>query len=116
MQITCGRREGMQQTLLENLFLLSRIKTADHILNYGKPSIEDRSRSRMDHMIEGEISSICAEENGEILGYAYGSAFHPRAALAVCGNVHFCEHDGGAAVQGQDSIEPWSVFLQRGKF
>ena len=37
---------------------------------------------------------IVAEENGEILGYAYGSAFHPRAAYGWCAEMSvYVRHD-----------------------
>ena len=67
---------------------------------YETPSIEEFTQRI--HDIKVKYPYIVAEENGEILGYAYGSAFHPRA--------------GGAAVQEADSIEPWRVFLQRWEF
>ena len=74
---------------------------------YETPSIEEFTQRI--HDIKVKYPYIVAEENGEILGYAYGSAFHPRAAYGWCAT-------GGAAVQEADSIEPWRVFLQRWEF
>ena len=44
---------------------------------YETPSVEEFTRRIRD--IQKKYPYIVAEENGEILGYAYGSAFHPRA-------------------------------------
>ena len=46
------------------------------------------------HNIKEKYPYIVAEENGEILGYAYGSAFHPRAAYGWCAEMSiYVKHD-----------------------
>ena len=41
-----------------------------------------------------KMGAHLAEENGEILGYAYGSAFHPRAAYGWCAEMSiYVRHD-----------------------
>ena len=44
--------------------------------------------------IQKKYPYIVAEENGEILGYAYGSAFHPRTAYGWCAEMSiYVKHD-----------------------
>lgn len=57
---------------------------------YETPSVEEFAGRIRD--IQKKYPYIVAEENGEILGYAYGSAFHPEECLwMVCRDVHLCE-------------------------
>ena len=72
---------------------------------YETPSIEEFTQRI--HDIKVKYPYIVAEEKGEILGYAYGSAFHPRAAYGWCAEMSvYVRHDRRAAVQEADSIEP----------
>ena len=52
---------------------------------YETPSTEEFTERI--HNIKEKYPYIVAEENGEILGYAYGSAFHPRAAYGWCAEM-----------------------------
>ena len=52
---------------------------------YETPSIEEFTQRI--HDIKVKYPYIVAEEKGEILGYAYGSAFHPRAAYGWCAEM-----------------------------
>ena len=52
---------------------------------YETPSIEEFTQRI--HNIKVKYPYIVAEEKGEILGYAYGSAFHPRAAYGWCAEM-----------------------------
>ena len=56
---------------------------------YETPSVEEFAGRIRD--IQKKYPYIVAEENGEILGYAYGSAFHPRTAYGWCAEMHLCE-------------------------
>ena len=49
---------------------------------YEAPSAEE-FRGRIENTIK-KYPYICAEKDGKILGYAYASKFHPRAAYAHC--------------------------------
>lgn len=44
---------------------------------------EEEFRARIDHTLQ-KFPYLVAEQNGEPVGYAYLSAFHPRAAYAWC--------------------------------
>ena len=52
---------------------------------YETPSTEEFTERI--HNIKEKYPYIVAEEDGEILGYAYGSAFHPRAAYGWCAEM-----------------------------
>ena len=59
---------------------------------YETPSIEEFTQRI--HDIKVKYPYIVAEEKGEILGYAYGSAFHPRAAYGWCAEMSvYVRHD-----------------------
>ena len=59
---------------------------------YETPSTEEFAERI--HNIKEKYPYIVAEENGEILGYAYGSAFHPRAAYGWCAEMSiYVKHD-----------------------
>ena len=59
---------------------------------YETPSIEEFTHRI--HDIKVKYPYIVAEEKGEILGYAYGSAFHPRAAYGWCAEMSvYVRHD-----------------------
>lgn len=54
-------------------------------LEYEPPSVEG-FRRRMAKVLE-DYPYLVAEKDGEILGYAYASRFHPRAAFLYCAEV-----------------------------
>ena len=59
---------------------------------YETPSTEEFAERI--HNIKEKYPYIVAEENGEIMGYAYGSAFHPRAAYGWCAEMSiYVKHD-----------------------
>jgi len=59
---------------------------------YKTPSVEEFAGRIRD--IQKKYPYIVAEENGEILGYAYGSAFHPRNAYGWCAEMSiYVKHD-----------------------
>ena len=59
---------------------------------YETPSVEEFAGRIRD--IQKKYPYIVAEENGEILGYAYGSAFHPRTAYGWCAEMSiYVKHD-----------------------
>ena len=59
---------------------------------YETPSIEEFTQRI--HDIKVKYPYIVVEEKGEILGYAYGSAFHPRAAYGWCAEMSiYVRHD-----------------------
>ena len=59
---------------------------------YETPSVEEFAGRIRD--IQKKYPYIVAEEDGEILGYAYGSAFHPRSAYGWCAEMSiYVKHD-----------------------
>ena len=65
------------------------------------------------HNIKEKCPYIVAEENGEILGYAYGSAFHPRAAYGWCAEMSiYVKHDRRGSGAGGRLTVLWKAFLR----
>lgn len=54
-------------------------------LEYDAPGVEE-FRTRVETTLKTH-PYLVAEKNGEILGYAYASRFHPRAAFLYCAEV-----------------------------
>lgn len=52
---------------------------------YEVPTLEE-FRGRITHTLEN-YPYLVAEQNGKIIGYAYGSQFHERAAFSWCAEV-----------------------------
>lgn len=52
---------------------------------YDTPSL-DEFKTRIQHTLEN-YPYLVAEQNGKIIGYAYGSQFHERAAFSWCAEV-----------------------------
>ena len=70
---------------------------------YETPSIEEFTQRI--HDIKVKYPYIVAEEKGEILGYAYGSAFHPRAAYGWCAEMSvYVRHDRRGSGQTLSSL------------
>lgn len=54
-------------------------------LEWEPPGVEE-FRQRVENVLK-DYPYLVAEEDGEILGYAYASRFHPRAAFLYCAEV-----------------------------
>lgn len=86
---TCGRREGCSNTFRDLFYYVEKTAIT---FEYETPSIEEFTQRI--HDIKVKYPYIVAEEKGEILGYAYGSAFHPRAAYGWCAEMSvYVRHD-----------------------
>lgn len=70
---------------------------------YDVPS-EKEFAGRIAHTLE-KFPYLVAENDGEIVGYAYAGAFHPRAALSVVrGDERLCEAGCAAHGRGAETL------------
>lgn len=61
------------------------VKNTAISFEYDVPTLEE-FKGRMAHTLE-KYPYLVAEQDGKIIGYAYGSQFHPRAAYQWCAEV-----------------------------
>lgn len=61
------------------------VQTTAISFEYDAPTLEE-FKGRIAHTLE-KYPYLVAEQDGKIIGYAYGSQFHPRAAYQWCAEV-----------------------------
>lgn len=61
------------------------VKNTAISFEYDAPTLEE-FKGRIAHTLE-KYPYLVAEQDGKIIGYAYGSQFHPRAAYQWCAEV-----------------------------
>ena len=90
MTIRCARREDAARLL--EIYAPYVEKTAI-TFEYDVPTVEEFA-ARMEKVME-KYPYLVAERGGEIIGYAYASAFHARAAYGWCAETSiYVEMDG----------------------
>ena len=69
---------------------------------YDVPS-EKEFAGRIAHTLE-KFPYLVAENDGEIVGYAYAGAFHPRGLSVVRGDERLCEAGCAAHGRGAETL------------